>query len=234
MGETGRIRLARLDRSVPIKLSLWIQPALATSPVELTAAVDGLARPPIALVPGSQRIDLDLPPAAADRAIVDLRVSQTLVPGAADQRTLGLRVDGVALEGANGRIRMPWDSLRSATIAGLGLGIAMALTLGARPLAFAVGLGAGGWLGFLLTFDGAFLGAYPERLAFTGLFAAALGALSAAGPRAGADDRLGLRAAIGVLLALSACKLALFVHPMAAVGDSIFHVHRAQIVQRGE
>jgi len=234
MGETGRIRLARLDRSVPIKLSLWIQPALATVPVEVTAAVDGLALPPTTLVPGPQRIDLDLPASAADRAIVDLRVSQTLVPGVADRRTLGLRVDGVALEAAGGRIRIPWNSLRSAAIAGLGLGIAMALTLGARPLGFALGLGAGAWLGFLLAFDGAFLGAYPERLAFTGLIAAALGALGAAGTRPGAHERLGLRAATGVLVALTACKLALFVHPMAAVGDSIFHVHRAQVVQRGE
>ncbi len=234
MSESGRIRLARLDRLVPIKLSLWIQPALATRPVELTTAVDGLALPPMTLAPGPQRIDLDLPATAARRAIVDLRVSQTLVPGAADSRTLGLRVDGVALEGVDGRLRIPWESLRSATIAGLGLGIAIALTIGARPLGFAVGLGAGGWLGFLLAFDGAFLGAYPERLALIGMGAAGLGALAAAGTRTGADERLGLRAATGVLVALTACKLALFVHPMAAVGDSIFHVHRAQIVQRGE
>src|SRR4026207_1133160 len=52
MGATGRVRLPRLDRSVPIKLSLWIHPALATVPVEVTAAVDGLALPPTTLVPG--------------------------------------------------------------------------------------------------------------------------------------------------------------------------------------
>jgi hypothetical protein len=234
MGETGRIRLARLDRSVPIKLSLWIQPALPTRPVELKAAVDGLALPPMTLVPGPQRVDLDLPATAASRAIIDLSVSQTLVPGAADRRTLGLRVDGIALDAADGRIRIPWDSLRSATIAGLGLGIAIALTLGTRPLAFPLGLGAGGWLGFLLAFDGAFLGPYPDRLAFIGMCTAALGALCAAGTRAGADERWGLRAVTGVLVVLTACKLALFVHPMAAVGDSIFHVHRAQVVQHGE
>jgi hypothetical protein len=110
----------------------------------------------------------------------------------------------------------------------------MALTLGARRLSFGLGLGAGGWLGFLLAFDGAFLGAYPERLAFIGTCTAALGALCTAGTRASTDERWGLRAATGVLVALTACKLALFVHPMAAVGDSIFHVHRAQVVQRGE
>jgi hypothetical protein len=234
MGGAGRLRLARLDRSVAIKLSFWIQPAVATRPVELKAAVDGLSVPPITLVPGPQRVDIDLPAARAGRATVDLSVSETMVPGAADRRTLGLRVDGVALEAAEGRIRIPWDSLRSATIAGFGLGIALALTLGVRPLAFALGLGAGGWLGFLVAFDVAFLGAYPDRLAVVGLCTAAFGALCAASMRGGADERWGLRAASGVLVVLTACKLALFLHPMAAVGDSIFHVHRAQVVQRGE
>lgn len=234
MGEAGRIRLARLDRSVENRLSLWVQPAVANRPVEIAPAVDGLALPPVALVPGPQRVDIDLPISDSGRAIVTLRVSQTFVPGATDSRTLGLRVDGVALEAADGRLRIPWESLRSAIIAGLGLGIAVALTLAARPLAFALGLGAGGWLGFLLVFDGAFLGAYPERLVFIGIGAAAAGALCAASTNRVEDDRWSLRAAAGVAVVLTACKLALFFHPMSAVGDSIFHVHRAQVVQRGE
>ena len=234
MGGAGRIRLARLDRSVAIKISLWIEPAVATRTVELKAAVDGLSVPPTTLVPGPQRVDIDLPATRAGRATVDLTVSETMVPGAADRRTLGLRVDGVALEAADGRIRMPWDSLRSATIAGFGLGIALALTVGVRPLAFALGLGAGGWLGFLLAFDGAFLSVYADRLAYVGLCTAALGALCAGGMLGDADERWDLRAATGLLAVPTACKLALFFHPMAAVGDSIFHVHRAQVVQRGE
>ena len=234
MGEAGRIRLARLDRSVAYKLSVWVQPAVANLPVDLKTAVDGLARPPMTLVPGPQRVDIDLPISDSGRAIVNLSVSQTLVPGAADSRTLGLRVDAIALEAADGRVRIPWNSLRPAMIAGLALGVAVALTLGARPLAFALGLGAGGWLGFLLVFDGAFLGPYPERLAFIGIGAAGAGALCAACSRRAADERWSLRAATGVAVVLTACKLALFLHPMAAVGDSIFHVHRAQVVQRGE
>ena len=210
MGGAGRLRLARLDRSVAIKFSFWVQPAVATRPVELKVAVDGLSVLPITLVPGPQRVDIDVPAARAGRATVDLSVSETMVPGAADRRTLGLRVDGVALEAADGRIRIPWDSLRSATIAGFGLGIALGLTLGVRPLAFALGLGAGGWLGFLVAFDVAFLGAYPDRLAVVGLCTAAFGALCAAGMRGGADERWGLRAASGVLVVLTACKLALF------------------------
>jgi hypothetical protein len=37
-----------------------------------------------------------------------------------------------------------------------------------------------------------------------------------------------------VAIVLTACKLALFFHPMVTVGDSIFQVHRAQLVQAGE
>lgn len=233
MGEAGRIRLARLDRSVGYKLSLWVQPAVA-NPVELTPAVDSLTLQPVTLVPGPQRVDIDLPASNADRAIVTLGVSQTLVPGASDSRTLGLRVDALALEAADGRMRIPWNSLGSTVIAGLGLGVALALTLGTGILGFTLGVGGGGWLGFLLMFDGAFLGSYPERLAFTGVAAAAAGALCAAVARRPGDERWSLRAAAGVAVVLTACKLALFLHPMSAVGDSIFHVHRAQVVQRGE
>lgn len=234
MGEAGRIRLVRVDRSVKYRLSLWVQPAVANLPVELKPAVDGLALPAVSLKPGPQRIDIDLPASHAGRAIVNLSVSRTLVPGAADTRTLGLRVDAVALEAPDGRLRIPWSALRSTILAGLGLGVVVALTLGAGLLAFALGLGAGGWLGFLLVFDGAFLGSYPERLAFTGVAAAAAGALCAVFGRRTGDDRWSLRAAAGVGVVLMACKLALFLHPMSAVGDSIFHVHRAQVVQRGE
>ena len=233
MGEAGRIRLARLDRSAGYKLSLWVQPAVA-SPVELKPAVDGLSLQPVTLVPGPQRVDIDIPARHAERTIVNLGVSQTLVPGASDSRTLGLRVDGIALEAADGRLRVPWSSLGSTVIGGLGLGVALALTAGTGILAFALGAGAGGWLGFLLMFDGAFLGSYPERLAFAGIAAAGAAALCAAFARRPGDERWSLRVAAGVVVVLTACKLALFLHPMAAVGDSIFHVHRAQVVQRGE
>ena len=53
------------------------------------------------------------------------------------------------------------------------------------------------------------------------------------GRRSG-DESWSWRAATGVVIVLTACKLALFFHPMVTVGDSIFHVHRAQLVQAGE
>jgi hypothetical protein len=232
MGPAGRIRLPRLDRSAAYKLSLWVQPAVTDRPVELTAAVDGIALPPRALVPGPQRIDIELPPQPSTRAIVTLGASPTVVPGPGDPRTLGIRVDGIALEPAGGRLSIPADSLRAAAIAGLGLGVLLTLTMGGGAAALAFGTAAGVWLGFLLAYDGSFLGPYPERAQAIGLAAGALGlGLAVLGDN---GERWSFRAAAGAVILLSACKLALFFHPMATVGDSVFHVHRAQVVQRGE
>ncbi|MEP6919213.1 MAG: hypothetical protein ABJC89_26460, partial [Acidobacteriota bacterium] len=75
MSDSGRIRLPRLDRSHPNRLSLWVRPAVVDRPVELSATVDGLALQPQRLAPGPQRIDLDLPARAmAPRAVVTLAV----------------------------------------------------------------------------------------------------------------------------------------------------------------
>ena len=134
MGETGRIRLPRLDRSVAWRLSLWVQPGAIDRPVDLAVSVDGLAVAPRRLVPGPQRIDIDLPVRSMPpRAVITLAVSQTVVPGAADARTLGMRVDSIALDAASGHLRIPFDSLRAAAIAGLSIGIVLAVTLGAGP-----------------------------------------------------------------------------------------------------
>lgn len=231
MGPSGRLRLPRLERTVRHTLALWVRPA-ASGPVELTVAVDGLAMPPRALSPGVQRIDVELPAQPVNRAIVTLQVSRTIVPGPADPRTLGLRVDGIALDAADGRLRIPGGSLRSAVLAGLGVGILMAATMGGGLLAAALGAAGGAWLGFLLSYDAAFLGGYSDRVQAVGLVAGALSLPFALARHV--DERWSFRAAAGTVALLSACKLALLYHPLATVGDAIFHVHRAQVVQRGE
>lgn len=235
MPQTGRIRLLRLDRRDPLTLAIWVQPAVTNRPVDLTIAVDGIAVPPQRLAAGSQQIDIAIPPADSTRSVVNLAVSDALVPGGSDTRSLGLRIDGIALEPVSGRLRIPSASLRAAAVAGLALGAVVALTLGARPLAFALGAAGGAWFGFLLTFDGAFLGPYADRAQMIGVACAiaAAGCFVLTG-RTTTAERWGLRAAAGAVVLLTACKLALFFHPMATVGDSIFHVHRAQVVQRGE
>jgi hypothetical protein len=234
MGSTARIRLPRLDRSAASRFSLQIQPAAVDRPVDLTVAVDGLALPPRRLIPGPQRIDIELPPRPAGRAVITLAVSETVVPGGTDTRSLGARVEWVALEGVDGRLRVPGESLAAAAVAGLALGAALILTLGAGPLALAVGAGAGGWFGFLLVRDGSFLGAYPDRVQAIAVCAALAAGVCALIARRSGPDPWSPRAAAGAVIVLSACKLALFFHPMVTIGDSIFHVHRAQVVQGGE
>lgn len=233
MSAAGRIRLPRLDRRDPLTLSLWVQPAAANRPVDLGVAVDGIAAPPRRLAAGSQQVDIALPASGSTRAVIDLEVSQALVPGGNDTRSLGMRVDGIALTGAYGSLRIPALSLREAAIAGLALGVVAALMLGARPLAFAAGAGAAAWFGFLVAFDGAFLGPYVDRVQAIAVACAAAAFLMTIATN-DPGEPWGFRAAACVAVMLTACQLALFVHPMATVGDSIFHVHRAMVVQGGE
>lgn len=232
MAGSGRIRLLRLDRREPLTLSLWVQPAVTNRPVDLTMAVDGFAAPPRRLGPGPQQVDIVVSPSESTRAIVSLGVSATLVPGGSDRRSLGIRVDGVALAPARGRLRIPAESLLRAAIAGVALGVIVAATIGARPLGFLAGAAAAAWFAFLLGFDGAALGPFSDRaqtIAVAGAIAALLIALVWRG-----GEPWGFRAAAGLAIVLTACKLALFFHPMIAIGDSIFHVHRAIVVERGE
>jgi hypothetical protein len=233
MSGSGRLRLLRLDRAEPLTLSLWVQPAVTNHPVDLTIAVDGVSLPPRRLAAGAQQVDITLPPSDSRRAVINLAVSETLVPGGNDARSLGMRVDGIALMPAKGSLRVPTGSLLEAAVTGLSLGAIVALMLGARPLAFAAGAASAAWFGFLLVYDGAFLGPYPDRAQAVGISCAIAAALlTVVTPRP--QERWGFRAAACVALVLTACKLALFFHPMVTVGDSIFHVHRAQVVQRGE
>ena len=233
MSAAGRLRLLRVDRTAPLTLSLWVQPAVTSRPVDLTIAVDGATLPARRLAPGSQQVDIALPPSDTTRAVIGLAISETLVPGGSDARSLGLRVDGIALSPPNGSLRVPPDSLVEAIATGLALGAVVAMLLGARPLAFAAGGLTAAWFGFLLTYDGAFLGPYSDRVQVIGI-ACALAALLLTLVTPGSRDRWGFRAAACIAVVVTACKLALFFHPMVTVGDSIFHVHRAQVVQRGE
>ena len=233
MSRAGRIRLVRLDRRAPLTLSLWVQPAVANRPVDLTIAVDGMASPPRRLAPGSQQVDIPVPRSDKSRAIVDLEVSDALVPGGSDTRPLGMRVDGIALIPADGHLRIPAISLREALVSGLALGVIAAVMLGARPVAFAAGAGTAAWFGFLLAFDSALLGPYADRVQNIAI-ACAVAALALTLVTRDGTSRWGFRAAACIAVLLTACKLALFFHPMAAVADSIFHVHRAQVVQGGE
>src|SRR5215218_9550612 len=97
MSGAGRIRLLRVDRRDPLTLSIWLQPAVTTRPVDLAVSVDGIAAPPRRLAVGPQQIDIAIPASATSRAIVTLGVSETLVPGGNDRRALGVRVDAIAL-----------------------------------------------------------------------------------------------------------------------------------------
>jgi hypothetical protein len=107
MSAAGRLRLLRLDRRDPLTLSLWVQPAVTNRPVDLTVTIDGAMLPAHRLAPGSQQIDIAVPPSDTTRAVIGLAISDALVPGGSDTRSLGMRVDGIALTPANGSLRVP-------------------------------------------------------------------------------------------------------------------------------
>jgi hypothetical protein len=234
MGDGARIRLPRLNRSVPYVLSLWVQPVSVDVPIDVTATVDGFPLPASRLVPGPQRIDIPIPARPSNRAVIALNASRTVVPGAADSRQLSMRVDDVMLAAADGGIRVPLDSVVASIVACVGLGVLIALTIGSGTSSIAIGAAAGGWFGFLLAYDGAVLGPYPDRLETVGIGAALVAGACALVKRRGDAAPWSWRQAVGLVALLTACKLALFLHPMVAVGDAIFHVHRTQAVQAGQ
>jgi hypothetical protein len=88
---------------------------------------------------------------------------------------------------------------------------------------------------WLLLQDGAFIGTYVERLVPIGAGVVLIGALVAVArwrwPVVAGLPEWSI--AVGLVLAVSAVKLALFAHPLATIGDAIFQVHRAQIVHGG-
>jgi MYXO-CTERM domain-containing protein len=87
----------------------------------------------------------------------------------------------------------------------------------------------------LLLYDAAFVGDYVDRLLHIGEGIAAAGlVLGVVRWRwSGAGDVLEWGVAAGIALAACAVQFALYGHPMAAVGDGFFQVHRAAEVHAG-
>lgn len=245
----GFFRIPAIDRRGPHVFRLEVRgvgPAPGRAPQSLTLSVDGVVVQQAELTGRSQPFEVAIPPAPARTVTVGFRLSSTFVPGPEDTRQLGMIIDRVALA-APGGLRTPRSALTAALGAGLVLGLAIGLVSGS--LGWAVALAAAGGLGqgLLLSLDAAFLGdVYVWRLLRIdfGVLAAAVLAIAAGALRpasrsaaSGAPGRAGLdagwRLAVAAVLVVCALRVAVFSQPFATVGDSIFHVHRAELVQRG-
>jgi len=235
----GRVRLqiAQLDRRAPRELRLRVRsgrddraPAAA-----IRVAVDGVEGRPASIGSQWQEIAVALPAGRGRGATITLDTPDTFVPGPQDPRALAFIVDTLTLDSAGARLTPSAETLLAVAAFAGGIALAAACCLLPAWIACAAGSAAGVIATALLLFDAAFLGAYASRLTpltIGAVAAAALASLAAA--RASTGMRSGWRAAAFIAIALTAIRLAVFLHPDSPIGDGMFHVHRAQAVRAGQ
>ncbi len=203
---------------------------------ELRVLVDGQLRWNSSVPNESSDVTFEIPRSSNGGAVVDLDVATPFVPGGADKRALGVIVDRVSIAPVNGGF-VP----RGHAIGMLALAVALTvLALACCGLRGALGAvastGVAVGYAWLMLHDAAFLGGFVDRLAVIAAGSLAAGAIVGVvrlkWPVVAGVSEWGLGA--GLVLALSAIKLAVFWHPTAIVGDGIFQVHRAQVVHGGQ
>ena len=181
-------------------------------------------------------LTLRIPPTERDGVRITLTVTPTFVPGTKDPRSLGAIIERVTLRPEDGgRIVVPWSALATVALAAsavLGIG----LLCGTSLRVASIGAGVAGLLhGWLLSLDAAFLGTFSTRLLW--LWAGGIAVASVACVfRQTVFRHHGYPewpVAAFVVLAATGLKLAFFGHPAAVIGDSMFHVHRAEWVTAG-
>jgi hypothetical protein len=199
-------------------------------------AVDGITRLVEELPNRARQLNVQIPRHRGTGAVVTLDTSPTVIPGSDDPRVLGVIVDDIAIAPVDATF-MP--SAHVLLLAGLAV---FSTVIGLRFC------GINGWIGvassiaiatafaWLLLQDGAFLSTYARRLAWIGAGCAAAGALIGLTRRwwPAVNGVPELWVAAGLLLAATAVKVGIFWHPLAVVGDGVFHVHRAELVHRGQ
>lgn len=228
------IRVPRLDRRSSSTISFVAHAGRPTLPLpELVVTVDGSERERMLLKNERVRVRVPIPAAPHDSVVIGLHLTNTFVPGPDDRRELGMVVEQIAIEaGPEGRMPVPARTRRSVALAGFLYGLAVVLCGAGFLPALGLALLAAAGHAALLLLDAAFLGTLSERL-----LRIALGVTAAAGLWAVASRVRRIDTAIGTAAALVltaiGLKLAVFGHPMAQVGDAIFHVHRAEWVHAG-
>ena len=199
--------------------------------------MDGIAGRPTRLTNEPTRLAVDLPTGGRDSAQIAIHVSDVFTPGPRDRRSLGMVVEQIALMPAGGVSSGGPGTAALWSAAAVGGAAGLAIALCGPPLWVAIVAAAftGGAFGWLLAFDLAAFGTYINRLATlsTGLVAAGAAVAIVARMRRQPAVPWGWTTAAGLLLAGTAVKLAVSLHPQMMVGDGIFHVHRAQLVEAG-
>lgn len=237
---SGRARIAipHLHRGVGHRVTLDINAfRLDDAPLPVvTIAVDGQSAASLQTTVERQLVTVDVPRRAGRGVVITIESSSTFVPGPSDPRVLGAMVNDVALEAVDGHIRPSWAMLGLTALSIAAFVIPLGLTGVPRLPATAIATAATIGIVWLLLLDAAFLGDDVWRFVGIGAGAAALGAV-VSGLRSWRPNMIALpewSAAVGIVVVLSALKLAFFTHPQIAQADAMFQTNRAQLVARGE
>lgn len=236
-GPTIRIQIPNLQRSRVHDLTLHVEAMRAAGDERPTLAwsVDGVQDGSLVLTADSAVVSIRLPARATTRAVVNVQVSPTFNPGPHDNRELGVVVRTIGLESERGALVPTWS-----IVARLGAAVALAVAgvlLCAMPRA--AGATAAGAIAIAFTWlllqDGAFLGTFADTLVRIGIGSIAIGVVVSVVHHwrpslAGLPD---WAFAVGLVLAPTLIKLAFLSHPLVTIGDGIFQVHRATMVQHG-
>lgn len=236
---SGKISVPALDRREPRQVLLAVRgiPAQQDRPAQtLTLTVDGVVASRVTLTGEPQSLVVPIPASARTGVSIGFSLSHGFVPGPQDPRELGMIVDRIAIAPAEGR-RWPVFTPAAGRALMLAVLAGVSLTLFGVPGRAGAGLAflAGAGTALLLAIDGAILGGFYQSR----LLPLHLAVLVVAGLTAfirfwwpGSFDaaaRIGICIVAVVLL----LRAGVFLHPQVTVGDSIFHVHRAELVARG-
>jgi hypothetical protein len=234
----AEITVPEIDRSRAYRVGFHLTAGRGPDvppPPQMVVSVDGAPRLRADTTNDPRTFIVDVPPASGHTLAVAIDLSNTFTPGPNDRRALGVTIDDVTIAPATGAFSPTWRVVMLAALAAMCLTLA-ALACGFGPWwALAMGVIAGVAHAWLLAFDAAFLGGFPDYLirvsagaAVIGLF---VGAIRWWKPAASGSSEWGIAA--GLVLVPSAVKLAFFGHARVLIGDAIFQIHRAEQVHAG-
>lgn len=236
-GPIVRVQIPNIKRSQAHSLTLRIEAMRAAGDVRptLTWSVDGARDGSLDMTGDSAVVSIPLPARPTTRAVVSVQISPTFNPGPHDNRELGVIVRTIGLEPERGEFSPTWS-----IVARLGIGVALAvagvLSCGMpRTIGVAAAAAIATAFTWLLLQDGAFLGTFADTLVGIGVASVAIGGVVAGlhrwRPSLGGVSEWAF--AVGLVLAPTLVKLAFLSHPLVTIGDGVFQVHRATMVQHG-
>ncbi len=232
-GRTAEWRLQGLDRSQMWTADLRVRPAIADSHPALIVLVDGLG---VATVDSADFTDVrfTIPASPHSGAVIGLSAAHVVVPGTNDPRELGAAVQWLRLTPSRQPLLGPSRDLAvAAGVIGGAMGALSALLgLGALEAAVLVLFTSTIWAAMAIISVAPVASFHIDSLrslTVAGVIAASV----LVWRRPPGWNRFTGRA-LAVVCALIFLRLCFIVHPAFGIGDSGFHLHRLEMVRRGE